>query len=142
MKTMLSDARDAWKECEDIHGKIRRLSFAGMSGVSGASVYLADLGHNLTLIQAYAALGVALLFKLNREREDRTGLEQLMKESRDNNVVNWVDYVTVDSGRVKRNKMAHRGEWLNRAEVFQYAKVIQEELIQMGIINVPYKFHD
>ena len=57
------DAQKSWEECKAIHGKIRRLTFAGDLG---PAVLTADLAHNLTLIQAYAALGVALLYKLGR----------------------------------------------------------------------------
>ena len=127
------DARDSWEECKALHGKIFRLVFAG--GLSGAGVLMAELAHNLTLIQAYAALGVALLFKLEKPLDDRSTLGTLIRKCNEEALVNWVNSDLIDEGQIRRNRVAHHAEWLDRAKVFEYAEAIQDELIAMGILD-------
>lgn len=126
------DAKKSWEECKVIHGNIRRFA---MAGNFGPAVLIADLAHNLTLIQAYAALGVALLYKLGKPVTNKTSLKSLITQCEEANLVTWKDLTLMDEGREKRNDVAHHAKWINRAEVFKYAEAIQEELIAMGILT-------
>ena len=120
--------------------KIRRLTFAG--GI-GPGVFMADLAHNLTLIQAYAALGVALLFKLSMPLDSKVPLGKLIEKCDKAKLVTWKNFALIDDGQKRRSDVAHRATWLSRAEVFEYAEAIQDELIAMGILDESelYKFY-
>ena len=135
------DARDSWEECKAIHAKIRRLTFAAFPG---PGVLIADLAHNLTLIQAYASLGVALLFKLNMPLSDRTALGSLINQCDRATLVTWENFALIRDGQLRRNDVAHHAKWLKRAKVYEYVEAIQDELIAMGILDESelHQFYD
>jgi hypothetical protein len=132
MKSSTARRRPAadWESVRRYHGWIK-VSSASAGFLS--SKFL-DFCNSLVLVHAYSVLQAALE-QYEREGKFAAGgreLKRLMKASQRS--LHWVDFVTVDRGRDKRNDVAHKGLFPPRSESWVYMKAIEAELVSWHII--------
>ncbi len=135
---MLQDVVDNWKFTRLSQ---ERFSAALMSGaVFGAFPGLhtaLNMAGNIILLYAYSVLDQALrqLKEEGHFKPQGSGLKAHMDASKP--VLNWVNFVLVDEGRERRNKIAHEQQFLERVDCWKYINAIEAELISWKILPVP-----
>jgi hypothetical protein len=100
----------------------------------GMALTTVPLHHNnLALVLAYEALEDALQCLRNGGvfacASWKLGI--LMQQSQSK--LQWLDYVTVDEGRDKRNKLAHEGQLLDDAECRRFVSAVGAQLRAWGV---------
>ena len=132
---VLDDVRAAWKTVRVAQSMVTtNLNMAGF--VMGA---FRNFAHSLVLLFAYSVLE-NVLEQLRDEgvlASKSANIGPLMKASKD--VLPWCDYALVDQGREQRNRIAHRREFLARAEVWRYIDGIECELIGWRVLDGPVR---
>jgi len=133
----LKDIQSSWETVRLVQAMVRTNLNAGAFGLIPQTDQFRNLAHNLVLFFAFSVLEDAL--KQCRDEElfvsKGSELRRLMEASK--SVVAWADYATIDSGRDKRNAVAHKRQFLPRAECWQYIDAIEKELIAWAILPGP-----
>lgn len=131
----LGNIRASWETVRIVQEKVRaNLNAAMVIPVLPQTDEFRNLVHSLVLIYAFSVLEDTLLQLRDeglfacRGRE----LKRLMEDSKE--VLPWVDYAKVDTGRDKRNGVAHRRQYIPRAECWDYIDVIENELVAWKVL--------
>ena len=137
-KTILQDVLDNWKftRLSQQRFSVAVMSGFGMGGFPGLHTAL-NMAGNIALLYAYSVLD-QVLRQLKEEghfRPQRVGLKACMDASKP--VLNWVNFVLVDEGRERRNRIAHEQEFLERIDCWKYINAIEAELIAWRILPGP-----
>jgi hypothetical protein len=134
--TVLHNLTNSWQDVRNKQNFIKRHLAGSMFGIGSLPpIHLADPLYNLLLIYAYAVLN-DILSQLRDEDNFRCSsslLGRLMEASKSKIV--WVNYNLVNSGRRRRNDIAHRSITVPRGECWEYIDAIEVELSSWGIIN-------
>jgi len=98
-----------------------------------------DEFYNLPLVLAYATLDSVLgqlliegAFPCIAGRKKCFNLGEKMMSAK--NAIKWLDYDTVDAGRLARNHLAHRNAMASHDDCLRYINAIGVELKNWGLV--------
>jgi hypothetical protein len=134
--TALSEARKNWAGVEALGVRLQVSAFASMGILGGAFPFrLLDAACNLPYIHAWSILNDVLL-QLAIEGHfcyRSKSIKHLVKASQPP-ALPWQNYAFIKAGVPRRNRVAHRGELLDREKCQQYIDAIKAELQAWHII--------
>jgi len=121
-----------WSVVRRYHNWVKSASFTDGGFLS--SQFL-DFCHSLVLIHSYSVLQKALR-RLRKEKVFQAKGSELgvMMEATETTLP-WLDFATVDTGRERRNRVAHQGKSLPRLETWSYIRAIERELVHWGVLS-------
>ena len=132
----LDKLRKSWRTVCHIRGLVETNLASASLGVIGGGVSgeFRDLSHNLVVLFAFSVLQDTLEQLAHEEVfAEKRGLKGLMESSK--KALPWVDYDKVDTGRDKRNDIAHERIFLPRLECWEYIDAIEKELIAWEVLD-------
>jgi hypothetical protein len=137
----LTQMRRAWAGVEILRERLLRSGFMSFAGGGNYPFALVDAAHHVPFLHAHTVLEDALeqlaiegAFPSRRLLAGkRPSLGDLSKDSR--NHLPWQDHRTIRIGIVCRNKVAHDGELLPRADCWKHINAIGRELHAWGVID-------
>jgi hypothetical protein len=132
---VLSEVRLTWQGAKKLRARLKAHVIVNPGAVGGQpSVTLADVAHNLPLIQAFAVLNDVLEQLRDEGRFKCKGrlLGQLMSASVA--ALPWRDYALVTLGVAKRNDVAHRAKVLKRADCLRFMNAVEAELVAWKVL--------
>ncbi|MGH8527018.1 MAG: hypothetical protein ACREXY_23280 [Gammaproteobacteria bacterium] len=98
-----------------------------------------NFAYNLVLVFAYAVLE-DVVRQLQHEGaipSQRQRFKDLLADSQ--SVLSWRDFTSVDEGRQRRNDIAHRRFFIERADCWRYIDKIEDELIAWGVVPASFR---
>jgi hypothetical protein len=132
---VLSEIRLTWQGAKKLRARLKANVIANPGAIgSQPSVTLADVAHNLPLIQAFAVLNDVLEQLRDEGRFKCKGrlLGQLMAAS--TSALPWRDYDLVALGVAKRNDVAHKAKVLKRADCLRFMNAVEAELAAWRVL--------
>ena len=132
----LQNAQAEWEAVRLAQSRVKiNLNSAGLQ----TSHKFKNFAYNLVLVFAYSVLE-DVMRQLQHEGtlpSQRQRFKDVLEDSR--SVLPWCDFTTVDEGRERRNDIAHRRVYLERADCWRYIDKIEDELIAWGVIPVSFR---
>jgi hypothetical protein len=132
----LQNAQAAW---EAVRLAQSRVKINLNSAMLQTSHEFKNFAYNLVLVFAYAVLEDVV-----RQLQDdgvvpsqRKRFKDLLADSQ--SVLPWRDFTSVDQGRERRNDIAHRRVFIERADCWLYIDKIEDELIAWGVVPESFR---
>ena len=133
-RVVLEDIRSSWNTVRISQEMIQTNLNVAFAFGGAQSHNFKNLAYSLILIFAFSVIEDAL-----RQLEDQgvfsaknRQLGTLMHASK--SALPWVAFQFVDEGRERRNDVAHKREYLERADCWKYIDAIENELIAWRIL--------
>lgn len=132
--TELAKVRQNWVGLEALRTQLKVSGFASVSG-NVFPFALSNAANNLPFFHAYGILNdvlrqLAIEGHFNKKYKS---LGDLLRESK--TALTWRDFALVESGKDRRNKVAHKGILLDRGDCWKYIDAVKVELCGWGVIQ-------
>jgi hypothetical protein len=132
--TVLDEIRMSWHGVREFREKLQRAVLASFAFGGLPQPFLADAGHNLPLLHAFAVLNEVLQQLRDEGHFTCKGffLGALMNASAD--ALPWVDFALVKEGVARRNDVAHKGMVLPRTDCWKYIDAVETQLREWNVV--------
>lgn len=130
----LEQVRSTWNTVRISQARVETNTVAGHLGGGVLTPDFINFAHSLVLIFAYSVLEDVLnqLFAEKVFKSKKINLMALMQSSRTS--LPWADYSIVDTGRERRNDVAHRQVILSKQDCNLFIDAIETELLTWHVI--------
>ncbi len=130
----LNRIRSLWKAQDDLRNRVQRALLGAFSLGGSSAIFAADAAHNLPFVHACSVLNEVLiqLAKEGHYNCKSRFLGKLLRASEKH--LPWTDFATIEEAVDRRNKLAHHGAVLPRADCWKYTDAIKHELVTWKII--------
>lgn len=133
--TAAKEIQASWQGVRTLKDKTSA-AITGSVAMGGTfTIFIADAAHNLPFLHACSVLNETLI-QLRDEGHfkcQKFFLGALVKSSVKN--LPWTNYPLIEEVVEKRNKVAHRGKILPRADCWRYIDAIENELLAWKVIS-------
>jgi hypothetical protein len=134
-RAALESVRESWKGAAALRELVQRqVLWAFANGAVGLGA-LADIAHNLALLQSCSVLNDALEQLRDEEKFQAKGRTLGILVEASVGAIPWLDLPLIRSIVVRRNEIAHGALVLTRAECWAHSDAIEAQLRAWGILT-------